>query len=265
MIIFGSGQTVIPDRWTAFKIVASTKRLLLQYDDDGETYTIYGFDGQLAHTCNIWLGAVPDGVVLSGYSQAQNDADKIDFETNFKPFANRSLDVANRAVVVNYRKIGVSTTSYYLIVDLSNSSGAYKHIGSSSIKLLGVQGTAIKSKIIDQWGIDVGTVLSIDATQALIGWIRYGTIGLRGTSESQIETNVISYPVYTDLVVSGGDYTSIADSFKESVTDLNTTILIPDVSGTNLVASPGDLVIRANKISGDGTILFHHHFWYFVE
>jgi len=43
-------------------------------------------------SCTIWTGAVPAGVIAGGYSQAQNDADKTDFETNFKPYANRSID-----------------------------------------------------------------------------------------------------------------------------------------------------------------------------
>lgn len=76
--------------WTNFKSVAQTKYLIIQYDSDGYQYTIYGYDGPEVHITNIWVGTVPDSVTAS-YSQAQNDSDKSDFETNYKPFANRPL------------------------------------------------------------------------------------------------------------------------------------------------------------------------------
>ena len=87
MDIFGS----IPRRvgnWTWLKALIPVKALSLQYDENAGEYLIYGYDAPEVLTCTIWKGAVPSGVISSGYSQAQNDSDKADFEANYKPSAN---------------------------------------------------------------------------------------------------------------------------------------------------------------------------------
>jgi len=78
-------------QWTAWKGVKNVKSFSCQFDEDAETYTVYGYDGPEVHLCKIWKGAVPDGV-LSVYSQEQNDADKADFETHYKDTANWPLE-----------------------------------------------------------------------------------------------------------------------------------------------------------------------------
>ena len=89
---FGNNTTVISSSWAEFKPAAVAKGLLVQYLDDGNTTTVFAFDGQmLAYSCVIWDGTVPDGVINGGYSQAQNDADLADFTANYKPTANRPL------------------------------------------------------------------------------------------------------------------------------------------------------------------------------
>jgi hypothetical protein len=90
MVTFGANYTVRNSFWTGWKAFKESKSLLLQYDDDGQVYTIWGYDGPEVFTCTIYKGTVPDGV-LSVYSQEQNDLDKSDFETNYKPTANRKL------------------------------------------------------------------------------------------------------------------------------------------------------------------------------
>lgn len=92
-IQFSSALSLLATTWTTFKASLLSKGLtaLMQYDDDGVVYTIFGLDGSLAYTCMIWKGVVPDGVVAGGYSQATNDADKSDFETNYKASCNKRL------------------------------------------------------------------------------------------------------------------------------------------------------------------------------
>jgi hypothetical protein len=90
-IQFGNQFISISSDWTEFKINARQRGYSLQYQIEGETYFIFGIDGPLAFNCVIWTGIVPDGVINGGYSQAQNDADKADFETNFKKDANQPL------------------------------------------------------------------------------------------------------------------------------------------------------------------------------
>jgi hypothetical protein len=80
------------NNWAWFKPLIASKSLVIQFEEDSATYLVYGYDPPEALTCMIWKGTVPASVITGGYSQAQNDADKTDFETNFKPYANRSID-----------------------------------------------------------------------------------------------------------------------------------------------------------------------------
>lgn len=85
--------------WTNWKTAQLNKNGNHQYDDDGLAYTIYFYDGPEVHSCTIWKGVVPDGIITGGYSQATNDSDKSDFETNFKPFSNKSLIITSNVTL----------------------------------------------------------------------------------------------------------------------------------------------------------------------
>jgi hypothetical protein len=78
-------------RWTELRGVCASKRLVPQWSDDDTVYTVWGYDGPEVHLCTIWKGTVPDSI-LSAYSQEQNDADKADFEANFKNVANQPVE-----------------------------------------------------------------------------------------------------------------------------------------------------------------------------
>src|ERR1700679_303562 len=79
--------------WTDWKVVQAAKGLIYQYDDDGVIYTIYGYDGPEVNLCQIWIGTVPSTIIAnSTITQAQNDLDKADFETNYEPTANQPID-----------------------------------------------------------------------------------------------------------------------------------------------------------------------------
>ena len=104
--------------WTDWKAVYASKRLLAQFDDDGLTYTIWGYDGPEVHLCSIWKGDVPHGIVEGGYAQEQNDADRADFEANVKPAGNRLLVSKNDMDVPLVT--GVPRTGTELIVTTPN-------------------------------------------------------------------------------------------------------------------------------------------------
>lgn len=85
--------------WTTFKTVIIQKGLSVQYDDDIDDsglpiYTIYAYNDPKIHVCTIYKTTVPNGVIPS-YSQAQNDSDKSDFETNYKTGANQTTSTAS--------------------------------------------------------------------------------------------------------------------------------------------------------------------------
>lgn len=90
MAQIGTQYTQRNYRWTAWKAVYATKGLPYQYEDDGQIYTIWTYDGPEVHICQIWKNTIPDAIVAS-YDQATNDADKTDFETNYKSLGNATL------------------------------------------------------------------------------------------------------------------------------------------------------------------------------
>jgi hypothetical protein len=86
--------------WTQWLQMRILKSLVLQYEDADGVYTIWGYDGPEVHVCTIWKGLVPDGVIAGGYSQSQNDTDKTDFETNFKPYGNRPINANPSSLII---------------------------------------------------------------------------------------------------------------------------------------------------------------------
>ena len=82
-------MTVRDFLWTEFKNILSNKIGVVQYDaSNANIYQIWFYDGPEIITCQIYRVVVPDAVITNGYSQAQNDSDKTDFELNYKPYAN---------------------------------------------------------------------------------------------------------------------------------------------------------------------------------
>lgn len=122
----------ISSSWTDFKTVSLSKSLSVQYYDDGIIYTIFAFDtSTIAYECTIWKGIVPDNVITSGYSQAQNDSDKSDFETNFKPFANQPL-TPNSSVTLGYTtSVGSALTVMRATAYTEQTTNAQRSILSS--------------------------------------------------------------------------------------------------------------------------------------
>lgn len=90
MINFGS-MPVRSGAWGWFKPIVVAKGLSVQYDEGANTYLVYGYDGPEVICCTIWQAAAPPSVVDGGYSQAQNDADKAEFEIAYKPGANKAI------------------------------------------------------------------------------------------------------------------------------------------------------------------------------
>lgn len=93
MANFGSGFIVVAYSWTQLKTILNTKGLSLQYDDtDASVYQLFAIDQpSIAYVTTIFRGSVPQGIIDGGYSQAQNDSDKADFETNYKSGSNQPI------------------------------------------------------------------------------------------------------------------------------------------------------------------------------
>jgi hypothetical protein len=85
--------------WTWFKPLLASKSIVIQFEEDAAKYTIFGYDPPEALFCLIWKGTVP-----AGGDQSQNDADKAEFEADFKPYANRSIDDIPSKIIANTLK-----------------------------------------------------------------------------------------------------------------------------------------------------------------
>lgn len=87
-ITFGQDNIVIGQRWTELKAMVASKSLILQYDEGSDVYSIFAIDDKIVYSTNIWKLNFPNP---PDYSQATNDADKTDFETNFKAGGNKRI------------------------------------------------------------------------------------------------------------------------------------------------------------------------------
>lgn len=84
-------------RWTAFETTLTTKDKIyfIQYLDQGIYYTIWCLDGPTVFVCELVKAASSTDDMFvgapDGYTKSQNDTDVGDFETNYKPTANKPL------------------------------------------------------------------------------------------------------------------------------------------------------------------------------
>ena len=96
MFSFSSNATIRRWDWTSFKALLTHKggtAASMQYDSSysGLIY-VWFYDGAIEiNLCQIWTDTVPDDVIASGYTQVQNDADKLDFNTNYLSGANGAI------------------------------------------------------------------------------------------------------------------------------------------------------------------------------
>jgi hypothetical protein len=90
-VLFSPSLTLRSSTWTILKAARTLRSGTHQYESIDGAYRIWFYDGPELYTCSIWQGAVPADVIAGGYSQAQNDADKDDFEDNYLAYANQPL------------------------------------------------------------------------------------------------------------------------------------------------------------------------------
>jgi len=108
--------------------VYAIKGLSFQYHENIELYTIWTYDSNDIHMCQIYKETVP----YSGnpnYSQIQNDLDKTNFETNFKSLGNLSLGQIDsdgaQIVRVKAAKRGWSYSAIPIELTTSSISGVF--------------------------------------------------------------------------------------------------------------------------------------------
>lgn len=172
---------------------------------------------------------------------------------------------AKKVVGADLMVEGVSETTYYVAIDLDDGYGSYKHTGSSSIKLSAISGVLLKTKNVDSWHTLVGAILSINGTQATIGFLQVGAMHASDTNTFGDKHLIKSFPIDIDLTSAAGAYNNIAGGLLITTTAVNNLSTLKDVDGNDVVPAIGDLVVRLEQSNGSGLATLHYSFWYYVE
>jgi hypothetical protein len=161
--------------WAELKNFVSNKFIFLQYTDDGIQYNLFALDDRIVYLCNIWKGTVPESVVNGGYSQAQNDADKSDFETSYLPYANDPISIDRLKDPRIIHKFGNITTAAVTEVLCSSrtyneqASQAQRSVKSSSVQdaVAGSGAKAVRLVYLDSNYVKKTETITLNGTTAV--------------------------------------------------------------------------------------------------
>lgn len=189
MAEYGSGLVRINSSWDNLKTIVVTKNLSMQYDESSTAYDIFAIDGSIVYYILIFKGVVPD----SSFNQVQNDADKADFETNYKNL------VTNRPTTPSATYDGYAvTTANPTLIAASDGSFVKTVRADTSGRLitvgLGTAGSPAGGLITIQ-GDPAGTPIPISGsitTPTANDIIATGTIAANGASVTTTSLNSIS-------------------------------------------------------------------------
>lgn len=173
---------------------------------------------------------------------------------------------AKKFVAAEFYKSAVSSTTYFVFIDLSNAGSDYKHSGTSSVKLISASARIIKERIISQWKAVVGVVLSIDGTSATIGWLHAVSLYAMDTARV-INEGVQGGKIFgIDLAQTAGDFDYIASgNIETGITAVNTGSNLENVKGNTVNPAVGDVILKIENVSGGGSIEASYSITYFVD
>ena len=163
-IEFSSIFTIKNHTWTEWKAIQASKGLQTQYGEDDKKYIIYGYDDPEVYRCTIFKGMVPDAI---GFSQTQNDADKADFDDNYKPNANNIIthNKSKTSVVVKI----LATTSSTMLLETNILRKAVM-VYNDSVRTLYLKFGA--GATIDDFSVEVGAKSYFEFSQpAYVGQV----------------------------------------------------------------------------------------------
>jgi len=171
----------------------------------------------------------------------------------------------DKLVAVNLGKSGISTTTYYVLIDLDDAD--YKHdITGTDVILSYAGGTAVKSKSTDKWKIELMVVLFIDGTSANLAVLPITTVSLEYSGTFIQDRFVNIFPNVLNLTVFGGDFLYSTNGLSESsVTAVNTGVTFENAAGNNVIPAVGDVLLRVTLVDGNGTVDFTYGSQYWVE
>lgn len=266
MINFGSGFIRIDTTWNDFKSIVASKKLSMQFHENGSKYDIFAIDDRIVYDTIIFKGTVP---AVADINQSENDSSRSDFETFFKSGSNLSSYILDRqrngVVETNIRFDNITGSQFFVAIDRSNVSGSYKHAVGEGVKIVGIHNLIIKHAADDNWSVRNGVVMSINAQSATIGWLRPGTVIARDTGTTTNDNFSLPFPLAIDTTVVSGSFKSITSNYFETHQDVNLLTPLSDSNGDMVVPGVGDIILRTVRFTGTQPLLFHYHYWYYVE
>ena len=172
----------------------------------------------------------------------------------------------DKLVGVSFAKLLVATTTYYMGIDLSNTTD-YHHAAGAGIFLSRSIAKALTTHAGPRWRVQRIVVLRIDGTDADLAILPQASVNLGDTSQLSVPEQVVDlWPALANLTVSGGAFTRfLTNAIELNVAAVNTGITFEDAAGNTPTPAVGDLLIRAELISGGGTLDFAFGLEYFVE
>jgi hypothetical protein len=83
-----AGRVVRNRTWEQFKQFTDDQVSARQWEDEGDRYTIFAFDGPCVYVCTIYR-TVPN----VSFDQKETDAARDDFEANFQAVWNKPIQI----------------------------------------------------------------------------------------------------------------------------------------------------------------------------
>jgi len=181
-------------------------------------------------------------------------------EVDSDPHSRREVDIYSATFV----KTGVTADTFFMLVDLNGAS--YPHTAGTKLSLVGSFGRAFKSSAGSKWAVNVGVITRIDGTDADITYFSVSSVFLRDTSKLSTESQAVVLDFPVSFEISGGALTRGVSNFHDNpVAAVNTGITLEDPNGDTPTPAVGDIVVRAELVSGAGTLDFGVGVQYFVE
>jgi hypothetical protein len=136
----------------------------------------------------------------------------------------------DKVVGVSFFKEAVAATTYYMGIDLSNTTD-YKHIAGDGIQLVQSIGKAFKTNAGSKWRVQLLVVARIDGTDADLVVLPQASMALQDTSKLSIDEQIVNlWPNVLDLTIATGDLTKNLTNAKElNIAAVNTGV---NLSGT---------------------------------
>lgn len=177
------------------------------------------------------------------------------------------IDDRDKVVGVSYVKFAVAATTHFLLIDMSNTT-TYPHAnGTGGVFVAGANSKGVKSNSGASWAVSIFVIVRIDGTDADLVAIPGISFSLRDVSSLSVPEQILRFfPTMLDLTVAAGALVNVLSNFiLLNQAAINTGITLEDAAGNPVAPAVGDVIIKADLVSGGGTLDFSVGLQYFVE